>query len=85
MQTITTPASNEPILTECQTLKNVISSTAEAEAGTLFLNGKAAIPICVALERMGHPQVPTPLEPDSNTAEGISTKQYRRRDRKRLI
>ena len=45
MQTIPTPASNGPILTECQTLKNVMSSAAEAEVGTVFLNGKATIPI----------------------------------------
>ena len=62
---------NDPILTECQTLKYVMSSAAEAEVGTTHTNGKAAIPIRVALDEMDHPRSPTPLNTDNNTAEGF--------------
>ena len=44
---------NAPILTECHTLKNVISSAAEAEYGGIFHNCVVAIGIYNALEGMG--------------------------------
>jgi hypothetical protein len=43
-------------------LKHGISSTAEAEIGSVFLNSKAATVLRTALEEMGHPQPPTPLQ-----------------------
>ena len=46
---------NAPILTECHTLKNVVSSAAEAEYGGIFHNCQVAIGIRNALEGMGHP------------------------------
>ena len=48
------PKTNGSILTECQTLKYVISSAAEAKVGIIHANGKTAIPIMVALDEMGH-------------------------------
>ena len=60
--------SNAPILTECYTLKNVVSSAAEAECGGIFHNCVVAIGIRNALEGMGHPQGKTTVITDNSTA-----------------
>jgi len=49
----------------------VVSSAAEAELGTLFLNAQTLCPIHTALDKLGHPQLATPLQMDNNTASGI--------------
>jgi len=49
----------------------VVSSTAEAELGALFLNAQTIYPICTALEELGHPQPATPLQTDNNMASRI--------------
>ena len=48
------PKMNRLILTECQVLNKYMSSTGEAEAGTINKSGKAAIPIKVALDELVH-------------------------------
>ena len=48
-----------------------MSSVAEVEVGTVHNNGKAVIPIRVALDEIGHLQVPTPLKTDNNMTEGF--------------
>ena len=53
-------------------LKFVVSSAAEAELGTLFINAKQGKIIRLALEEMGHPQPPTPIHCDNTTAAGIA-------------
>ena len=50
------PKLNGPILTVCQTLKNVMDSAAEAERGGMFLNGQNMVPIINTLIAMDHPQ-----------------------------
>ena len=62
---------NGPILVKCTTLKNIISSAAKAETGTLFHNGKVAIPIRTTLHEMGHPQGPTYVKIDNSTTNGF--------------
>jgi hypothetical protein len=64
---------NGPVHVLCKTIRGVPASAAEAETGGLFLNGQEAIPICTALEEMGHKQPPsgTPLETDNSTAHDI--------------
>ncbi len=42
-------------------IKAVMSLAAEAELGTLFLNVKAATPIRIMLEKMGHTQPVMPI------------------------
>jgi hypothetical protein len=49
------PASNGPLHTTCQMMRNVLASPAEAEIGALFLNGQEALPIRVTLAELGHP------------------------------
>ena len=63
---------NGPIHVIAKILRNVMGLAAEAEIGASYTNGKEAIPICTALEEMGHPQPPTPMQVNSTTAVGFS-------------
>jgi hypothetical protein len=65
----------------CQTIKNVVSSAAEAETGGIYIGGKHACPIRTALQELGHPQPRTgsPFETDNNTAQGILNSKMRRK------
>ena len=51
---------NGAILTISKIIKHVITSASEAEVAALFYNCKAAIPLRISLEEMGHPQPKTP-------------------------
>ena len=66
------PKLNGPIHIECQLLKHVVSSAAEAETSGIFLNCKAAIWLRHMLEALGHPQNIIPLKTDNSTAEAFS-------------
>ena len=68
---------NAPILITCKTLKNVVSSAAEAETGGLFINGQETINIRRILQAINHPQQPTPLKTDNSTSEGFVHKNIR--------
>jgi hypothetical protein len=67
------PQKNGPILTIVQSLKNVVSSAAEAETGGVFINAQVIIPTRTTLIDMGHPQptTGTPLVTDNSTSHGI--------------
>ena len=62
---------NAPILVECATLRNVVSSAAEAECGGIFHNCNQAIAICHALNEMGHTQNRTSVITDNSTANSF--------------
>ena len=49
-------------------------SASETEMTSLFYNCKAAIPLRISLEEMGHPQPKTPVVIDNSTAEGLVNK-----------
>ena len=68
---IPTPKPNGPILTECQTLRNFMSSTAKVEVNPVHHDGKELIPIRTALEEMRYLQGPTPIKTENNTAGGF--------------
>jgi hypothetical protein len=61
---------NGAILIIITILKHVMSSAAETEIGSVFLNGKEATMLRTTLEEMGHPQPTTPLQTDNTTAMG---------------
>ena len=67
------PKLNGPILTVCQTLKNVVASAAEAETGWMFLKVQTIVPIRNTLVAMDHlqPENRNPLNSDSKTGVGI--------------
>ena len=62
---------NGPILTECKTIKHVVSSATEAETAALFHNAQMARPIRHILQELGHPQPPTPIKTDNATANAF--------------
>lgn len=62
---------NGSILIIAKIIKNVVSSASEAEIAALFINARAALPLRVALEEMGHKQPATKLITDNSTADGI--------------
>ena len=64
---------NGSVLTITQIIKAVMSSAAEAELGSIFINCREAIPARHALETMGHKQPPTPIQTDNTTALGVVT------------
>jgi hypothetical protein len=53
---------NGAILIISKALKHVMSSAAEAEIGAVFINAKELVVLRIALEELGHPQPPTPIE-----------------------
>ena len=65
------PTPNMPVHVLCKIIDAVMSSAQEAETGAGFLNAKEAIPMRQALEDLGHPQGPTPLQFDNKVANGI--------------
>jgi hypothetical protein len=76
------PTPNGPIHTECSTIRPVMSSAAEAETGTIFLNGQRAVPMRTTLSELRHQQPPTPVKTDSATSHGILTGNMRRKNSK---
>jgi hypothetical protein len=65
------PLSNVPLLCHTRVLKHVVSSVAEAEFGTLFVNAKEGTVTRTTLSEMGHNQDDTDLTTDNTTADGI--------------
>ena len=66
--------SNGAVMTLSKIIKHVMTSASEAEVAALFYNCKAAQPLRITLEEMGHPQPKTPVITDNKTAEGLSNK-----------
>ena len=60
--------SNGAVLTLSKIIKYVMSSAGETEAASSYLNCKAALPLRMALEEMGHPQPKTPVIMDNRSA-----------------
>jgi hypothetical protein len=65
------PPDNGAILNTSKILKAVMSSTAKAELGALYINAWEAIPMRLLLKEMGHKQPPTPIQTDNSTAHGV--------------
>ena len=75
---------NGAVLTNCNIMKPVLGSAAEAETGALYFNMCDAVPIRTALEEMGHPQPPTPIVIDNSTASGIANNTIKQRRSKAI-
>ena len=73
------PPQNGPIHTECKTIRNVMSSAAEAETIGIFHNAKTAVPIRNTLEELEHIQPPTTIRTDNSTSFGILTSTIRQK------
>lgn len=66
------PPLNAPVLVSANIIKETVASAAEAELAALFHNGQDALPLLHALEEIGHPQPPTPIQTDNSTAAGLA-------------
>ena len=62
---------NAPFHVVAKILKMITSSAMENEVDATFYNAKEALPFRVTLAEMGHPQPPTPMEVDNETAIGF--------------
>ena len=62
---------NAAIHTECKLLKNIVCLAAEAKCAGLFHNAQVALGIRRTLEAIGHPQQPTKIKTDNNTANSF--------------
>jgi hypothetical protein len=67
------PANNGAVLNISQIIRAEMSSAAEAKLGALFINAKMAVSICRMLEKLGHPQMQTPLQTDNSTVHALLT------------
>jgi hypothetical protein len=54
-----------------------MSSAAEAEVGSLYMNVREAIPLIYTYEELGHIQLPIPIKTDNSTASGIINKEVK--------
>ena len=66
-----TPKPNGAILTVCKTIRNVMTSAAEAETAGVFGNGQEIIACRISLQALGHPQPATPLKTDNSTSNSF--------------
>jgi hypothetical protein len=64
---------NGAVLNILQIIRAVMSSAAEEELSTLFINAKTAVSMHHMLKELGHPQPPTPMQTDNNTAHDLLT------------
>ena len=62
------PSNNGAVIIIFQIIKGVMSSTAEDEIGSLFINYQEAIPARQALEILRHKQPPTTMQTNNTTA-----------------
>ena len=63
------PERNGPIHTECKTIRNVVSSAAEAETCGILNNGRTAIDIQPDVITLEHKHPVTPLKTENYTTE----------------
>jgi hypothetical protein len=65
------PQNNGAIHNVAEIIKAVMSSAAESELGSLYINARKGVEERIILEEMGHAQPATPVQTDNSTAEGI--------------
>jgi hypothetical protein len=67
------PCNNGAVHNLSKILKAVMSSTAKAKLGALYINACKAVPMRQLLKEMGHIQPKTPIETDNSTPFGVVT------------
>ena len=63
---------NGAILNSINFIQTLVTSAAEAEYVSLYMNAKKGIPMRHTLIEMGHPQPPTPIQTDNTKVVGIA-------------
>jgi hypothetical protein len=67
----TVPPNNGAILNIADIIKNVMSSATKAELAGLYIMAHKAVSIRIILEKLGHVQLPTPLQTDNAIVNGV--------------
>ncbi len=67
----TVPPNNGAILNIAHIIKNVMSSSKEAELAGLYIMARKAVYIRIILEELGHVHPPTPLQTDNAMADSV--------------
>jgi hypothetical protein len=67
------PPDNSAILIISKIIKAFMFSATEAEQGALYINTWEAIRVQLLLNKMGHIQLPIPIQTDNSTADGVVT------------
>jgi hypothetical protein len=75
---------NGAIVVPCKIMREALSSALEAELAALFYNGKEGAPLRITLDKLGHPQPPTPMVTDNSTASGIANKSVKQKRSKAM-
>ena len=65
-------------------MRHVLASAPEAEIAALFNVAQLIIPIRIALQEMGHPQPPTPIQTDNSLAESFTSATVKQRRTKTI-
>ena len=78
------PTMNGAIHVMCTTMREAMSSAAEAKLGSLFHNGKEVYLLRLALKELGHAQPPTPIQTDNSTAVDIANDAIKQRRSKAI-
>ena len=60
-------------------MRNIMSSAAEEEYGTIFSNVQTDVHIRTTLNEMGWRQGPTDIQVENPTAVGIAAKEFRQK------
>eukprot|EP00804_Cyclotella_cryptica_P017078 CCRYP_003320-RA/>CCRYP_003320-RA protein AED:0.28 eAED:0.28 QI:0/0/0/1/0/0/4/0/506 len=65
------PCNNGAILNIAHSIKNVMSSTTEAELAALYIMAREAVYIRIILEEMGHKQPPNPIQTNNDMVDAV--------------
>ena len=68
------PSNNGAVLNITQIIKAVMTSTAEAEIGAIYINARKSVPQRIMLSEMGHLQPRTPMQTNDSAAHAFVTK-----------
>ena len=78
------PTTNGILLVVCKIMRNIMTSAAKAEYGTIFVNNQTAVPICTTLYEMEWTQGPTATQVYNSTAVCIATKELLQKNSKAM-
>ena len=69
----TMPSNNGALLNVENVIKAIMTSGAESEIGTMFINARESVPQILTLIEMGYPQPRTPIKTDNSAAHSVVT------------
>ena len=70
---------NDPIYILAKVINAVMSSAADAECGSLYINASDAVHFIIILWGLEHQHRPVPIKTDNSTADGIMNRTMKRK------